>query len=142
MKKKILVVEDDGMVYKMLMKEIDQSLFDISRVRAVDEAMGAIEEEGPFDCFVVDLWILASGLTLEEMDEYYQREGYAFLKNHLWKDKTEDEVKELKRKTIICSRYVNEFKKDYRSEVEGLQMVLKDYKFEKKVAELVKKICQ
>lgn len=142
MKKKILVVEDDGMVYKMLKKEIDQSLFDISRVRAVDEAMGAIEEEGPFDCFVVDLWILASGLTLEEMDEYYQREGYAFLKNHLWKDKTEDEVKELKRKTIICSRYVNEFKKDYRSEVEGLQMVLKDYKFEKKVAELVKKICQ
>lgn len=139
--KKILIVEDDGMVFKMLKNELDPSFFEIVRARAVDEAMGAIEEEGFFDCYIVDLWILASGLTVEEMDEYHQREGYAFLK-HLWKEKTEDEVKELKRKTIICSRYVNNLKKEYRNKVDGLHLVLKDYKFEKKVTELVKQICQ
>jgi len=141
MKKKILVVEDDGKVFKMLENQLDLSSFEIERARSVAEAIGAVEEAGPFDCFVVDLSILATGLKLEEMEKYQRREGYAFLKNYLWKG-TEDIIKDLKRKTIICSRYVNDFIKEYRDEVDSLQMVLKDKGFEKKVASLIEKICR
>lgn len=140
MAKRILIVEDDGLVYKMLEKVLGKS-YEIVRARVVDEAIGAVEEDGPFDCFVVDLSILASGLTLEEMDTYKRREGYAFLKNYLWHG-TDEEVKELKRKTIICSRYVNDFRREYGDETNGLLMVLKDKGFDNKVASLIEKICQ
>lgn len=141
MKKKVLVVEDSILIFNMLKNELDSSVFDLVRVRAVDEAIGALEEDGPFNCFVVDLQILAVGLDLEEMDKYQDREGYAFLKEYVWKDKTEEEVKELKSKTIICSRYVPSFKKEYRNEINGLNLVDKIPGFEKGVASLVKKIC-
>ena len=84
MAKKLLVVEDNGSVYKMLKNALPS--FNIVRARAVDEACGAIEEDGLFDCYVVDLNILATGLNLEEMAKYQRREGYAFLKNYLWKE--------------------------------------------------------
>ena len=140
-KKKVLIVEDNGNVFTMLENELDSSVFDVVRVRAIDEARGALEEEGPFDCFVVDLQILAIGLTLEEMDKYQNMEGYAFLKEYVWDNKTDEEVKELKSKTIICSRYVSELKKEYRNEIDGLNLVDKTMGFEKVVASLVKKIC-
>ena len=139
MAKRILVVEDDPLIFKMLNNTLASS-YDIFRARAVDEACGAVEEDGPFDCFVVDLSIYASGLTLEEMALYKRREGYAFLKNYLWKG-NENEIKELKRKTIICSRYVDDLRKEYGDETDGLQMVLKDRGFETKVASLIEKIC-
>ena len=92
MAKRILVVEDDLLIFRMLNKSLDSS-YDIVRARAVDEAIGAVEEDGPFDCFVVDLSIYASGLTLEEMALYKRREGYAFLKNYLWKGNENDVIK-------------------------------------------------
>lgn len=151
MSKKILVVEDHGKVYKMLENALAPSSFEIVRARAVDEAIGAVEEDGPFDCFVVDLWILATGLTLEEMNDYHKREGYIFLKNYLWsgkldhykwnEDEKEQKIKELKSKTIICSRYVDDFKKKHPGEFREEQLINKDYGFEKKVADFVKKIC-
>ncbi|MBR6936604.1 MAG: hypothetical protein IKH63_03380 [Prevotella sp.] len=139
MAKRILVVEDDPLIFEMLNNAL--ASYVIVRARAVDEACGAVEENGPFDCFVVDLKISASGLTLEEMAKYQRREGYAFLKNYLWKG-NENEIKELKRKTIICSRYVYDLRKEYGDETDGLQMVLKDMGFETKVASLIEKICR
>lgn len=147
---KILIVEDDFNIFQMLKNELDSS-YVLIRARSVAEAIGAVEEEGPFDCFVVDLSILALGLTPKEMADYQRREGYAFLKNYLWQGKLENyqwegdnpkKVRELKNKTIICSRYTNDFRKEVRGEADGLQMVLKDYGFEKKVVDLVKRICQ
>lgn len=140
-KKRVLVVEDDFKVFNMLKNTLDSSSFEIIRVRAVDQAVGAVEEEDPFDCYVVDLSILASGLTLEEMAKFQNREGYAFLKNYLWKG-TEEEVKELKNKTIICSRYTKEFEKELRGRIDDLQMILKDKGFEEKLARKIEKICQ
>lgn len=138
--KKILFIEDNGSVFEMLKNELDSS-YEIERVRAVDEAMGAEEEFGPFDCYVVDLQILAFGLTLSEMSEFQDREGYAFVKNYLLKNKTNEEIKVLKSKIIICSRYVLEFKKEYRNEIEGLILVDKTKGFEKTVVSLINKIC-
>ena len=150
MNKKVLIVEDDIGVFEMLKNSLESS-FDLIRARSVSEAIGAVEEEGPFDCFVVDLSILALGLTPEEMRDFQRREGYAFLKNYLWQGKLKnykwdgdnlEKVKELKSKTIICSRYANDFRKEIRSKADGLKLVLKDYGFEKKVANFVKALCQ
>ena len=146
-RKKILIAEDSGRVFNMLMVELDPTIWNVLRVRAVDEAIGAVNTSGPFDCFVIDLQILATGLTLDEMDKYQDLEGYAFLKEHLWKGKTDEEVKALRSRTIICSKYVENFKKKYRNEIEGLIIINKEKKdkkeqgFEKKVASLVKEIC-
>lgn len=139
--KKVLFVEDNGSVFEMLKRQLDSS-YEIERVRAVDEAIGADEDKGPFDCYVVDLQILAFGLTLSEMSEYQDREGYAFIKNYLFKDKTDVEIRKLKSKIIICSRYVLDFRKEFKDEIEGLILVDKTKGFEKKVVSLIKKICQ
>ena len=147
--KKVLIVEDDINVFNMLKNSLGSS-FQLVRARSVSEAIGAVEEEGPFDCFVVDLNIFALGLTIEEMVDYQRREGYAFLKNYLWKGKLEnykwegdnpEKIKELKGKTIICSRYTIDLRKEERGEIDGIKMVLKDYGFEKKLFDLVKAIC-
>lgn len=150
MSKKVLIVEDDLGVFTMLQKELGPS-FDLTRARAVAEAIGAVEEDGPFDCFVVDLSILNLGLNRKEKVKYQRREGYAFLKHYLWSGKltnyewegdNPEKVNVLRSKTIICSRYAYDFKKEFRSEIAGLKIVLKNSGFEKKVVELVKKICQ
>lgn len=149
--KKILIVEDDGRIYNMIKAELDPSSFEIVRARAVDVAIGAVEEDGPFDCFVIDLNILGTGLTLEEMANYKRREGYAFLKNHLWSGKLknylwqenekEKKVEELKSKTIICSRYVDKFEDELLNDFNKEQLIKKDKEFERKVAKLVNKYC-
>lgn len=140
-KKKILIVEDNEGVFKMMEKELDSSTVFVKRARAVDEAIGALRKYGPFDCFVVDLQILAMGLTLEQMEKYQDREGFAFLKEYAWDGKKDEELKQMKSKTIICSRYVSGFKKEYRNEIDGLALVDKTPGFEKEVASLVKEIC-
>lgn len=138
---KLLFIEDSGNIFEMLKNELDSS-YEIVRARAVDEAIGATEEDGPFDCYIVDLQVLSYGLSLSEMATYQNQEGYAFIKEHLWKDKTDDEIKELKSKVIICSRYIPNFKKEYRNEIDGLNLVDKTKGFEKKVASLINQICK
>ncbi len=143
--KKILFVEDNWNVFEMLKNQLDET-YKIVRERAVDQAIGATdkatEENDPFDCYVIDLQILSFGLTLSEMAEYQNREGYAFIKNYLLKDKNAGQVKEIKSKIIICSRYILEFKKEYRDEIKGMYLVDKTKGFEKKVASLIRKICE
>lgn len=150
MSKKVLIVEDDLGLFNMLQRELGTS-FDLIRARSVAEAIGAVEENGPFDCFVVDLSILNLGLEREEKIKYQRREGYAFLKHYLWSGTLEhyewegdnlEKVNDLKSKTIICSRHVNDFKIEFRSEIAGLKFVLKNSGVEKKVIDLVKMICQ
>jgi len=140
--KKILFVEDTGSVFEMLKKQLDVSSYEIVRTRAVDEAIGATEEEGPFDCYVVDLQILSFGLSLNLMAKYKNREGYAFIKEYLWKDKSEEQITELKSRIIICSRYILGLKKEYRDEIKGMHMVDKAKGFEKVVASIINNICK
>lgn len=138
-KKKILIVEDNGNIFNMLENELDSSIYHVERAKAVDEAKSAVKVTGPFDCCVVDLQLLALGLTIEEMDNYQDREGYALLKNYLWKA---DKNPIQKSQTIICSKYIKQFKKEFRNEINGLFLVDKDKGFEKIVAALIKKICK
>ena len=136
MKKKILIVEDDGNIYSMLEKELGSS-YQLVRARAVDEARGLVKNKGPFDCFVVDLQITPFGLTFDEMIEFENREGYALLKNYLWKDN-----ENMKYKTIICSRYVYDFKEEYGEEIDGLEIVNKVKGFEKMIASIIENLIE
>lgn len=140
--KKILFVEDCGSIFEMMKNQLNETNYEFKRARAVDEAIGAEEVYGPFDCYVIDLQILSYGLSLNEMAEYQDREGYAFIKNYLWKDKDEEQIKEIKSNIIICSRYVLNFKKEYRNEIEGMYLIDKTKGFEKEVESLIKKICK
>lgn len=136
--KKILLVEDEYSIANMLEKEMDASV-KIVRARAVDEALGAVDEDGPFDCFVVDLQIIPKGLTFDEIADYQNLEGFAFLKK-FWEGKDSNEIAELKSKTIICSGFISLLKGEYRSEIKDLILVEKSYGFEKKLVSLIKKI--
>lgn len=138
-KKKVLIVEDDGNIFNMLKNELDGSIYHVERAKAVDEAKSAVKVIGPFDCCVVDLQLLAFGLTIEEMDNYQDREGYALLKNYLWKAEKNPIQKS---QTIICSKFIKQFMKEFRNEINGLSLVDKDKGFEKIVASLIKKICK
>lgn len=140
--KRILFVEDNVSVFEMLRKQFEDGTYEITRARAVDEAVGAFEESGPFDCYVVDLQILSFGLTISEMAEYQNQEGYAFIKKYLWGGQNEEQIKELNSKIIICSRYIPDFKKEYREEIKGLNLVDKTKGFEKKVASIINNICR
>lgn len=139
--KKILFVEDDFSVFEMLKNQLDDT-YEIERASAVDEAIGATTYGGPFDCYVIDLLIVSFGLSLSEMAEYKDRQGYAFIKNYLWKNKNEKQIKEIKSKTIICSRYITDFKKEFRNEIGDMYLIDKTKGFEKKVASLIRKICK
>lgn len=141
--KKILFVEDNGSVFEMLNNELDSSKYQIVRVRAVDEAKGAVEEDGPFDCYIVDLQIYPYSLTLSQMAEYQNREGYAFIKECLLDGETDKQkIQDIKSKIIICSRYILDFKSKYRDEIEGMHLVDKTKEFEKEVASVIEKICK
>lgn len=141
-KKNVLIVEDNGAVFDMIKNELDSSKFKVVRARAADQAIGYFEDNATFDCCVVDLQILAYGLTIEEMDEYQDREGYALLKNYLWRKGI---IK--KSQTIICSRYIPDFIKENQNEIielkrEGLKLVDKVIGFEKEVVSLINEICR
>ncbi len=142
MEYQILIVEDDGKIYKMLQEELNSD-YGLFRARAVDEAIDEYQyskETGfPFDCFIIDLQIIASGLTESEMVKYEKREGYALLKK-IWRKYTKDK-EYIKKRTIICSRYVSDFAKEYsEKELEGLTLIMKKTGFEKEVKKAVKLI--
>jgi CheY-like chemotaxis protein len=123
-RKKILLVEDDNSILRMLEEAIDP-YSEIIRVRAVDEALGAFKENGPFDCFIVDLQIVPKGLAFDKMVDYQNREGYAFLLK-IWEGKSQEEISKLKAKTIICSGFIEDFKKEHTDDIKGLLLVDKN----------------
>lgn len=142
MEYQILIVEDDGNIFNMLKEEFG-SEYELSRARSVDEALGEYEYrkevEFPFDCFIIDLRIISSGLTEEEMVEYEQREGYALLKK-IWQ-KWPDDEDNIRKKTIICSRYVSEFQKEYsEDELRKISLIMKKRGFEKEVKKVANRI--
>ncbi|MDR1611039.1 MAG: response regulator [Candidatus Symbiothrix sp.] len=151
-KLKVLIVEDEGTIYSMIKEQMNQDEYEFVRARNVSEAIDVYEqsqEEGekPFDCYVVDLQIDSSGLTEQEMSDFYKREGYAWMKNYIFnssdKRMNDSEKLNFKKKTIICSKYVSAFEKEYSSrELNGLELISKKPYFEEEVKNMITKICK
>ncbi len=145
MQKKVFILEDDTSIVKIIEEKLGEE-FLIYRCRSVDEAIGeykqSVKNNMLFDCFIIDLDVSPIGLKEEEMKDFFARAGYAWLKNYVWKDLSAEALMAMKQKTIICSRYVNNLKKE-RPENEwiGLHFVDKKPKFDDEVMKEIMKIC-
>ena len=116
---RILVVEDEGSIFKMIKEQMNTNEYELVQVRSVSEATGEYNSSkvnNPFDCHIVDLQIGSKGLNEEKMVKFFYREGYAWIKEVLETLKTKEEKVAFKKKTIICSKYASDFMKEYTAE--------------------------
>ena len=141
MSKKILVLEDDNKVFNMILPVLSQ-YGTVEQVRAVDEAIGSFNENGDFDLVIVDLKIIAEGLSSEQMVNYCDMEGLAFLIEYYLKAKDEKESEDLAKKIIICSRYTANLERKFPEQSKWFMKVQKGDGFVGRLDSMVRKLFQ
>ena len=141
---KVLIVEDEGNIFDMIKDEMDEKDYEFVRVRNVAQAIGEYKyAESPFNCYVVDLQIGSLGLLPQEMADFFNLEGYAWIKKYVFNSMKEKEILDFKKKTIICSKYVTKFQNSFPpKEIDGFSLVNKEPHFESKVKKLITQICE
>ena len=139
MKRKVLIIEDDGIIYETIRNELDSD-FETVRASSYAAAIGRWEKEKEsFDCIVLDLLINPLGLELKEIDEYTPLFGMAVL-NAFTKEKSKEEVLQIRRKTIIYSGYTRELR-TRKFDTNNLEIIAKEGNSIKKLIERIKTIC-
>jgi hypothetical protein len=144
---KILIVEDEGTIYKMIKNQLYLNQYKFVRARNVSEAIDEYEKsknerEQPIDCYVIDLQIDSTGLSEEEMCNFYKLEGYAWMKNYVFNTMNDTEILNFKEKTIICSKYISLLERTYPSDLSGFILISKMPDFESNVKDAIMKICK
>ena len=145
MKKRILVIEDEGSIFEMIKEQMDEEQYEFVRARNVSEAEGEYnnskqEGEEAFICHIVDLQIGSKGLSENEMTEFFYREGYAWIKKVLDGLNSREKRDSFKKRTIICSKYVLNFKEEYsNNDLKGFILVPKKPGFEKEIKKIINK---
>lgn len=135
MKRKVLIVEDDGIIYETIQNELDCD-FETVRASSYAAAIGRWEKEGEsFDCIILDLLISPLGLRLKEIDEYTPLFGMAVL-DAFTKGKSEEEMLQIRKKTIIYSGYTRELR-DRNFDTNNLEIIAKEGN---SITELIKRI--
>ena len=145
MNKNVLVVEDEGRIFDMIKDEFIGMDYNIVRARNVSQAKGEYIKFGEkyFDCYVVDLQIDPLGLNEDEAIEFIKFEGYAWIKQYVLKNLSEDEKEVFKKKTIICTKYKKEFEEKYfREEIKDFKCEEKTNGFEGRIKKLIHEICK
>ena len=141
---KVLIIEDQGNIFDIIKGEMSEKKYEFVRVRNVAQAIDEYEyAKSPFDCYVVDLQIDSLGLTEQEMVDFFNFEGYAWMKNYVFNSMKEKDILDFKKKTIICSKYVTKFQNSYSlEEIDGFNIVDKEPHFESKVKKYIIQICK
>lgn len=135
MKGKVLIVEDNGIIYETIKNELNSD-FETVRVSNYAAAIGRWKREGEsFNCIVLDLLINPLGLELKEIDEYTPLFGMAVL-DAFTKEKSKEEVLQIRRKTIIYSGYIRELR-DRNFDTKNLEIIAKEGN---SITELIKRI--
>ena len=135
MKGKVLIVEDNGIIYETIKNELNSD-FETVRVSYYAAAIGRWKREGEsFNCIVLDLLINPLGLELKEIDEYTPLFGMAVL-DAFTKEKSKEEVLQIRRKTIIYSGYIRELR-DRNFDTKNLEIIAKEGN---SITELIKRI--
>ena len=107
MSKKILLIEDNGYVTEDLTVALIKD-YDVENAYNYINAMGIWKEEnGDFDCIILDLQISPKGLTDEDIETYRPVFGIAFL-HKICEGKSPDEVRAIHKKTIIYSGFIRD----------------------------------
>lgn len=137
--KKVLVVEDDGVMYNTIKNELDSNYTTI-RVSSYAAAKGRWKRENElFDCIVLDLHINPLGLDLKEIDRYAPLYGMAVL-DAFTEGKNEDEKAQIREKTIIYSGYTGELR--YKGfDVKHLRIIAKEGNSIAEAINQIKGIC-
>lgn len=139
MKRKVLIVEDDGIIFETIQNELGSN-FETVRTSSYAAAIGRWEKEGEsFDCIVLDLLINPLGLGLKENDEYTPLFGMAVL-NAFTKGKSKEEIFQIRKKTVIYSGYTHELR--YRDfDVKDVKIIVKEGNSIKELIQSIKTIC-
>jgi CheY-like chemotaxis protein len=105
--KKILLVEDNGSYSKEVEKQLYSSIkdCDVTVAYSYIAALGWWEEEGEFDCIILDLQINPTGLDISKYDEYAPLYGMAVL-DEISTNLSENEKLKLYKKIVISSGFV------------------------------------
>lgn len=133
--KKVLFIEDDGLIYETLREELGAE-YDTVRLSSFAAAKGRWEREGDtFDCIVLDLMINPLGLKLEEADNYAPLFGMAVL-SYFTEGRSKKDIIQIKKKTIIYSGYTGVLR-DRGYNISNIECIPKDGN---SIGEIVKKI--
>lgn len=139
MKRKVLIIEDDGIIYETIRNELDSD-FETVRASSYAAAIGRWEKEKEsFDCIVLDLLINPLGLELKEIDEYTPLFGMAVL-DAFTKEKSEEEMLQIRKKTIIYSGYTRELR-NRNFDTNNLVIITKEGNSIKELIKCIKAIC-
>lgn len=139
MKRKILIVEDDGIIFETIQNELGSD-FETLRASSYAAAIGRWEKEGnSFNCIVLDLLINPLGLDLKEIDEYTPLFGMAVL-DAFTKGKSKEEIFQIRKKTVIYSGYTHELR--YRNfDVKDIEIIVKEGNSINELIKHIKAIC-
>lgn len=139
--KKILIVEDNGILYQDIKKEL-VSDYEVYQATSYITALGYWERENrAFDCIVLDLQINPIGLDCVENDKYTPYIGYAVLEAFAQNMNSEEETL-LRKKIIIYSGYAQGFINDNRKfNVNHLEILHKRGNSIKDLIRTIKKVC-
>lgn len=139
MKRKILIVEDDGIIFETIQNELGSD-FETVRASSYAAAIGRWEKEGnSFNCIVLDLLINPLGLGLKEIDEYTPLFGMAVL-DAFTKGKSKEEIFQIRKKTVIYSGYTHELR--YRNfDVKDIEIIVKEGNSINELIKHIKAIC-
>lgn len=103
MKKRILIIEDNGETSFDLKERLKAENFEVIKAYSYTSAVGMWKKyNGDFNCVVLDLNIYPEGLTSQEISKYHPIYGLAFLKEIGWGKETN-----LIPHLIIYSRYTD-----------------------------------
>lgn len=139
MKSKVLIVEDNGIIYETIKNELDSD-FETTQASSYAAAIGRWEKEKEsFDCIVLDLLINPLGLELKEIDEYTPLFGMAVL-DAFTKEKSEEETLQIRKKTIIYSGFTRELR-TRKFDTKNLEIIAKEGNSIKELIKCIKAIC-
>lgn len=138
---KVLIIEDDGLIYSEIEKGLDNE-FEVCRATSFAAALGQWKkEEEAFDCIVLDLQINPLGLNLSENDKYTPFIGMAVL-DAFTNGKSNENKIQLRKKVIIYSGYAQSLRADTKSfNLSNLEIIHKSGDSIKKVIKCIKCIC-
>lgn len=141
--KKILVLEDNYYSAESIREILDGLSYDSDFASNVAAARDCWEEnKGAYDCIVLDMMVNPLGLTPEEVDAYPGFFGWAWLRNYVLAPNQENE-KEIKSKTIVYSKFADDFSAKWRREKGEIKVISKrDQKALEELKQSIAKICK
>lgn len=123
----ILFLEDSGYVANLMKKGLESQGHMVFHALGINDAQSYLESEH-IDCFIIDTNMDPSGLKQELIDQSHDGtlSGWLWLKEYVFNEKKNKEEKDVKKKTIIFSEYIQELKLyAEENDLQGIRLISK-----------------